>query len=281
MHCTGCEWKESHGCGGCIETNGNPFHGQCPIAVCCQEKGYLHCGECNVIPCAALYAYSYLDPEHGDKPPGERVMTCRNWAGERGIQTWENVLFTSAGFEGENGTRPAIVNRFLKMLGKPPAEAKVLFIPTAADNDEAKAMVPYCKQELINLGIADSNIFTHDIDGTMTADEAMTYDAIYFTGGNATHLLKRVKETGFDAVVKRMVYSKKVYVGASVGSMIAMPSVGDPSDAENMGLCLINAYFSVHNAPNTPPSLDLPLPFIPLTDNQAIAVRWDGYEIVE
>ena len=25
LHCTGCEWKESQGCGGCIETNGNPL----------------------------------------------------------------------------------------------------------------------------------------------------------------------------------------------------------------------------------------------------------------
>jgi hypothetical protein len=31
---------ESHGCGGCIETNGHPFHGECPIAICRQEKGH-------------------------------------------------------------------------------------------------------------------------------------------------------------------------------------------------------------------------------------------------
>ena len=62
LHCTGCEWKESHGCGGCIETMGHPFHGECPIAICCQDKGLMHCGECKIIPCTKLYAYSYLDP---------------------------------------------------------------------------------------------------------------------------------------------------------------------------------------------------------------------------
>ena len=79
LHCTGCEWKESHGCGGCIETNGNPFHGKCPVAACCQDKGYIHCGECPDIPCKLLTGYSN-DPEHGDKPPGKRIEQCREWA---------------------------------------------------------------------------------------------------------------------------------------------------------------------------------------------------------
>ncbi len=82
LHCTGCEWKESQGCGGCIETKGHPFHGECPIAICCQDKGHTHCGECSILPCDKLYEYSYLDPEHGDNPPGARVETCRKWAAE-------------------------------------------------------------------------------------------------------------------------------------------------------------------------------------------------------
>jgi hypothetical protein len=82
LHCTGCKWKESHGCGGCIETQGHPFHGECPIATCCQNKGLTHCGECDILPCDKLYAYSYLDPEHGDKPQGARIAVCRQWAAE-------------------------------------------------------------------------------------------------------------------------------------------------------------------------------------------------------
>lgn len=26
------------------------------------------------------YAYSYLDPEHGDKPPGARIAVLKEWA---------------------------------------------------------------------------------------------------------------------------------------------------------------------------------------------------------
>lgn len=79
LHCTGCEWKDSHGCNGCIETDGNPFHGECPIAQCCQTKDFTHCGECLNIPCELLTQYS-CDPEHGDKPSGTRIEQCRQWA---------------------------------------------------------------------------------------------------------------------------------------------------------------------------------------------------------
>ena len=51
----------------CIGTNGHPFHGECPVAVCCQNKGFVHCGECPDIPCELLTQYS-CDPEHGDTP---------------------------------------------------------------------------------------------------------------------------------------------------------------------------------------------------------------------
>jgi len=78
--CDGCTYKESHGCGGCVETKGNPFHGECPIAKCCVGKGYLHCGECADMPCEQLRQYSYDDAEHGDKPPGARLTICHAWA---------------------------------------------------------------------------------------------------------------------------------------------------------------------------------------------------------
>lgn len=77
--CSKCSFKESHNCKGCIETNGHPFHGECPVAICCQENGYIHCGECPDIPCELLKQYS-CDPEHGDHPVGARIEQCKKWA---------------------------------------------------------------------------------------------------------------------------------------------------------------------------------------------------------
>ena len=80
--CSECAYREPFKCGGCAATNGRPFHGLCKIAACCQTKGYEHCGQCPELPCDALYAYSYLDKEHGDNPPGARIENLRRWMKE-------------------------------------------------------------------------------------------------------------------------------------------------------------------------------------------------------
>lgn len=279
--CASCSWKESAGCGGCIATKGHPFHGECPIAVCCLGKGHTHCGECEVIPCQNLFAYSYLDPVHGDKPPGNRIQVCRNWAAASGKHRWEKVLLTSAGWFGMNGeVRTNIQRRFQEMLGKPADEAKVLFIPTAAISEEAFEMVGKCRDELLRTGILPENITVYNIGDPITTAEAMTYDCIYFTGGSTGYLLRRIKETGFDRIIKAMVYANKVYVGVSAGSLIATPDIGGLFE-ETSTLALVNAYISVHSPKGTTARTDLPLPHIPLSDDQALAVKWNGYEVIE
>jgi hypothetical protein len=68
--------------------------------------------------------------------------------------------------------------------------------------------------------------------------------------------------------------------------MVAMPKLNidepfNPAVEGVPGLCLINAYFTVHCKPGTPPRTDLPLPHLAVTKNQAFAVSWSGYELVE
>lgn len=78
LRCDGCTFKESHGCKGCIASNGSPFHGECSVAKCCQEKEQVHCGECKGFPCKLLIEYTN-DPVHGDNPKGARIKQCRQW----------------------------------------------------------------------------------------------------------------------------------------------------------------------------------------------------------
>jgi hypothetical protein len=77
-----------------------------------------------------------------------------------------------------------------------------------------------------------------------------------------------------------MVYANKVYVGASAGSLIAAPNIGDPHNKDTAGLCLIHAYLSFHCPEGTEARVDLPLPHIPLSGGQALAVSWRGYEMI-
>ena len=134
---------------------------------------------------------------------------------------------------------------------------------------------------MIIIGTIPENIFTYDLDSTMTIEKAMDYDCIYISGGDTKYLLRRMKETGFDSIIKKFVYANKVYVGISAGSMIAKPNLSNSYDNEYIGLCLVNAYLGVHYEPGTPPIMTFPLEHIPLTDNQALAVSWSGYELVE
>ncbi len=282
LHCTDCSFRASHGCGGCIETMGHPFHGACPVAGCCQAKGHTHCGQCAVIPCRKLYDYSYCDPQHGDKPPGARVAVCRDWAALEGIHPWENVLLTSAGFEdNEKKQKTKIVKRFLAMLNKPPQLCKVLFIPTAAKDGEALYFAQWCYEELVRIGFKENNITVYNLDSSLNLEDVLMNDVMYFTGGNTVYLLSRIKEMGFEGIIKPFVYSGRVYVGVSAGSLIAAPFVQEGTGTTLEGLSLIHAHLTVHEAEGTEPSGNTPLPHIPLSDNQAVAVSWQGYELIE
>jgi peptidase E len=205
-------------------------------------------------------------------------------------QAWSNVLLTDAGFYYDNELdKPltALIKCFKKMLCKPLAEATVLFIPTAAmqDVDKAEEISKRLRNELLHMGVSPANIVIHDIDGSLTEQDVMAFDVIYFSGGNTPFLAKHVRETGFDKIVRNFVYANKVYVGMSAGSYLAMENFNvdglpESNPTEYLGLGLINAYFTVHCKPGTPNRTDFPLPHISLKSNQAIIVRWDGYEVI-
>lgn len=73
LSCADCEFREKMNCGGCIATEGKPFHGKCEVAECAKAKKRRFCGECAEFPCDLLKKYSN-DPEHGDN--GARLENC-------------------------------------------------------------------------------------------------------------------------------------------------------------------------------------------------------------
>lgn len=77
--CDGCSYKISQGCKGCMAMQGQPFWGTCPVATCCEAKGYLHCGSCPEMPCELLQEFSCGSGSEADKPAGARIAMCRAW----------------------------------------------------------------------------------------------------------------------------------------------------------------------------------------------------------
>lgn len=193
------------------------------------------------------------------------------------------LLLTSAGFKNKN-----IGEKFLNLLNKPVKNTRVLFIPAAAINDEAKYYVGVCKKELVEYGIDEANIFSYNFEYVMTEDEALKYDVIYFTGGSTLYLLECIKKNSFNSVIDKIIIENKIYVGVSAGSIIMTPNISldNPLNPSTTGLGYIQAFLAVHCNERdenrfTEIEKKLPLPFIALNDMQAVILNNDGYSIIE
>jgi dipeptidase E len=52
-----------------------------------------------------------------------------------------------------------------------------------------------------------------------------SFDVIYVQGGDPFYLLKCIKQSGFDKVIKELINKGKLYVGVSAGSYVAGPTL--------------------------------------------------------
>src|SRR3989344_9334714 len=145
-------------------------------------------------------------------------------------------LLTSAGIK--KGFRDI----FLSLLPKPPQNISVAYITTAADGEEGvKSWINIAKEQLQALGI--SQIEDLDIKGK-TENELFSIlsakDIILVNGGNTFYLLKHVRESGFDKVVKKLINEEKIYIGVSAGSYIVCPTIEQahwkPQDRNDFGV---------------------------------------------
>lgn len=134
----------------------------------------------------------------------------------------KRILLTSAGFKNKT-----IEAQFLLMLERPASESRVLWIPTAAIDDDAKAVLPECMNDLLNAGIRSENITVYDLNYPMTYEELSQYQAIYVCGGSCRYLLDNMQEMKFIDLLHHYVEQDGVYVGVSAGSCICSQSFSD------------------------------------------------------
>ncbi len=179
----------------------------------------------------------------------------------------KRLLLTSAGFEN-----PAVRKSFLELLGREPKRARALFIPTAAIDEDARAVLPKCRNDLLNAGFPEGNITVYDLDRPMTEKELSCYDTVYFCGGSAEYLLERVRASGFVEILDRALERGLLYVGVSAGSIIAARNLPD-----NLG-CLPRR-LEVHCEAGSPEG-SLPRETVRLTNAQAVRIVGDEQEII-
>ena len=125
------------------------------------------------------------------------------------------VMLTSCGLETKK-----IEAAFLEFLGKVPAQASALFIPTAAIDADAIEVLPKCMEDLLKVGILKENIRVFDLHRNMPPDELEAYDVVYLTGGRTSYLLERINDTGFRETLMSFIRNNGFVIGVSAGSII-------------------------------------------------------------
>lgn len=135
-----------------------------------------------------------------------------------------------------NGISNNSINTALEeLVGKPPKETKIAFIPTAAFpvDDEAHEskdwLVDNLRQAKEYAGFIDI-ISLADLTREQVAKRLEYVDIIMVGGGNAFYLSYWMQETGLFDMLPDLL-STRVYVGISAGSMIASKSLRTCSQA--------------------------------------------------
>lgn len=182
------------------------------------------------------------------------------------------VLLTSAGLETEE-----IKEYFMKMTGKDMSEVKALFIPTAAIDAGAIAMLPKCMNDLLKCGIQNENIKVFDLHTGMESAELQKYDVVYLCGGDTAYLIERVNATGFHTTLMEYIQLNGMVIGVSAGSLLFANNLPG-----NLGL--INTRLEVH-CPDGEKRGKVEYPIkenMRLTNTSALVIREfpDGLEII-
>lgn len=176
------------------------------------------------------------------------------------------LILTSTGF-----SNPAFCTLFLQQIGKPADRIRVLFIPTAAIDDDAKAMVPECKRDLTEVAnIPEENITVYDLDASLTDAQIAAFDAIYVCGGTTAYLAKRMSDICFGKTLLGFLAAGGVYLGVSAGSVLMAAGYEN-----GLGLAQVQQ-IHVHVDDGSPMGAVEPNTIVRLTNAQALLVWEDG-----
>jgi len=180
------------------------------------------------------------------------------------------ILLTSAGFETN-----VISDMFLRLVGKLPADIRVLFIPTAAIDPDAIEVLPKCMNDLLKINIPKENINVFDLHCNMSIDKLSVFDAVYFTGGSPKYLLERINDTGFDKSLDEFVRNGGVYVGVSAGAVIGAANLPN-----NLGF--LKTDINVHMADGLCDGVfdNASVMHIDLKNDKAVLINGEKYQII-
>src|SRR3989344_2643267 len=118
-----------------------------------------------------------------------------------------------------------VIREGYKLLGIPEDKIRIGYITTASKGSKDLGFLERHKQEMIKAGYSYEEF---DIEGKST-EEILNFFAdknvIHVEGGNTFYLLKAIRETGFDTILKTLLDKGMAYVGTSAGAYIMCPNI--------------------------------------------------------
>ena len=199
----------------------------------------------------------------------------------------KKLLLTSAGMN--------VKEEILKILPKPANQLKLAHIITASKPELNKDYVIKDEMKMSDLGFKVENI---DIEGkseTELRNILKDKDIICVQGGSTFYLLKAVRNSGFDKVVKELIDQGKIYIGISAGSYIICPTIEQAiwkhqerdffgmTDLAGLNLVpfIVIAHFEEkYRLMIEEAAKKTKYPVVALSDTQAILIEDDKYKLV-
>lgn len=138
-----------------------------------------------------------------------------------------------------------------------------------------------------------------DLDGKNEDDLRKilsNFNAVFINGGSTFYLLKSIRESGFDKVIKELLQKDFIYIGVSAGSYVTCPTIEmalwkHPDKYDHCGLTdfigmnLVTFLMSVHYVPEYHDLLKEKISNTiyqtkVLTDSQAILIKGDEIKLL-
>ena len=184
-------------------------------------------------------------------------------------------------------------NDLTKVLGKPLGDFRIAHIITAS---KGKGVGHLDYLDRTRDYFKENGCYFEDLDLDGKNEDELreilkNFNAVFVNGGSTFYLLKSIRESGFDKVIKELLPNDFLYMGASAGSYVACPTIEmstwkhqDKYDhygiTDFTAMNLVPFLLSVHYAPENhdllkEKSKDAKYPVKILNDEQAILVK-DG-----
>lgn len=117
------------------------------------------------------------------------------------------------------------LDKVTELLPKKPSELNLVFIPTAAELYKEKPWLDEDRGKLVQMGFKVKNLDLRNKTSQELSNDVKNVDVIFVAGGNTFYLLEKVKESGFDKVLRRLIDKGIVYIGSSAGSVLLCPTI--------------------------------------------------------